>query len=128
MRARLAARVSRGLRAAAFGYLVTALFAATVTVLAASNPGTPLRPRPGGAPRVALLGAAGERPFAVAFHPPGPAPRWVLLACAGRVLRLPIASANAQRPAASLARQKAPRAPRARGRVAEAQMRLSQPN
>lgn len=127
MRARLAARLSRGLRAAAFGYLVTALFAATVAVLAASNPGTPLPPRPG-ASRVALLGAGGERPFAVAFHPPGPAPRWVLLACAGRVLRLPIATADVPKPASSLVGRKKAGAPRARGRVADAQTRLSQPN
>lgn len=75
--------LTRSQRAALWGYALTLAFVAAVGGLALGRPARPPAKSP------AVRAAGFERAYAVAFHPPGPNPRWVYVACAGRVLRYP---------------------------------------
>lgn len=73
---------SRSQRHAVWGYVLTVAFAAAAGTLLARAPA----PAPGG--RAPARFAPGlERAYALAYHPPGPRPRYVYVACPGRVVR-----------------------------------------
>lgn len=73
---------TRAQRTAFWGYAATLAFAgASVWVYARA----PQPPPPARLPAAFAPGL--ERAYAVAYHPAGPRPRWVYVACPGRVMR-----------------------------------------
>lgn len=82
---RPALSVRRRSRLYAFwGYALTLVFAVSTGTLLARAPGPAPAPL-GTAPAPFAPGL--ERAYALAYHPPGPRPRYVYVACPGRVLR-----------------------------------------
>jgi hypothetical protein len=66
-----------------WGYALTLLFAVSAGGLLARAPAPAAAPRPAPAPFAPGL----ERAYAVAYHPPGPRPLYVYVACPSRVIR-----------------------------------------
>lgn len=104
---------TRAQRTAFWGYAATLGFAGACLAAGALYPRPPLAP----AARAPAAFAPGlDRAFAVAYHPAGPRPRWVYVACPGRVMRYRVsfdgevilpAYASSQAPSARSAADKA---------------------
>lgn len=75
---------TRAQRTAFWGYAATLGFAGACVVASAFSPEPPV-PQPARAPAASAPGL--DRAFAVAYHPAGRRPRWVYVACPGRVMR-----------------------------------------
>lgn len=74
---------TRAQRTAFWGYAATLAFAGAAVWLCARAPQPP--PPPARVPSAFAPGL--DRAYAVAYHPAGPRPRWVYVACPGRVMR-----------------------------------------
>jgi hypothetical protein len=74
----------RSRRYAFWGYFLTVAFAVSAGALLARTPEPASVPR---GPSPAPFAPGLERAYAVAYHPPGPRPLYVYVACPGRVIR-----------------------------------------